>query len=174
MKEIESWKDIEGFKGRYSVSNLGRVRSNFRIKGPRNTIKTNTIILKQGISNSGYSRVNLHSDGKQRCYSVHRLVAKAFIPNPEAKPQTNHKNGIKTDNRLENLEWATRSENQRHRYNELGKKGGQMRMVIDLHTGIYYESVTELSNILGVKMKTLYRRMRYGQTYCQYKIIYDE
>lgn len=60
--------------------------------------------------------VNLHNDSIQKKYSVHRLVAKAFIPNPENKPQINHINGLKHDNRIENLEWCTHSENMIHKY----------------------------------------------------------
>lgn len=70
---------------------------------------------------SGYARLPLHNHGKCKRFSVHRLVAIAFIPNLENKPQVNHINGIKTDNRIENLEWATHSENMRHAHDVLGK-----------------------------------------------------
>ena len=74
------------------------------------------------ISKNGSYIVVLHKEGKIFAKSVHRLVAKAFIPNPENKPEVNHINGIKTDNRVENLEWATRSENEIHAYRILGNK----------------------------------------------------
>ena len=77
------------------------------------------LILVKG--NTGYLRVCLHKNKKQFNKSVHRLVAKAFIPNPENKPYINHKNGIKTDNRVENLEWCTQSENSKHAYRILGR-----------------------------------------------------
>ena len=70
----------------------------------------------------GYYEVGLRKNGIKKYYLVHRLVAQEFIPNPENKPQINHKNGIKTDNFIENLEWVTNSENILHAYRVLGRK----------------------------------------------------
>lgn len=96
---MEYWKDIRGFEGLYQVSNKGRVRN-----------KRTSRILKIKY-NKGYARVGLSKEGKMYFKSVHRLVAEAFIPNPQNKPQVDHINTIRDDNRVENLEWVTAKEN---------------------------------------------------------------
>ena len=116
----EVWKDVSIYKG-YQVSNLGRVR---RLKdvitvvdNKRTYQKTiNEKVLKPTINNCGYSCVwlrDLNNKEKRYC-KVHRLVAEAFLPSLAENLDVNHINGIKTDNRLENLEWSTRSENVKH------------------------------------------------------------
>jgi len=111
MEEV--WKDIAGFEGCYQVSNLGNVKSLYRLVGCAFGAKKSTPekILKGVSSKHGYLFVNV---GKNK--TIHRLVALAFIPNPDNKPCINHINGIKSDNRLDNLEWCTYSENTTHSY----------------------------------------------------------
>lgn len=130
MKEI--WKNIEGFESRYQVSSFGRVRSLARIRGANvgGSYFQKQKILKLVEKNTGYAQVNLPKNGKWKVYLVHRIVAHHFIPLIHGKIQVNHKNGVKTDNRVENLEWCTPSENGLHSYKVLkntiwqkGKKG---------------------------------------------------
>ena len=111
--EEEVWKDIPGYTGSYQASNLGRVRSLDRVVtnnlGVERRIKGQ--VLAQEEMHDGYKKVPLSQNGKVRKRPVHRLVAKAFIPNPKRLPIINHKNEIKDDNRVSNLEWCTQSYN---------------------------------------------------------------
>ena len=125
MKEI--WKDIEGYEGLYQVSNMGRVKSLERTVwcglngGCYRAIPER--IIKPSKDNYGYLVVNLWEDGKMKTYKVHRLVATAFIPNPNNLPVINHKNEIKNDNKVDNLEWCSVLYN--NTYNDKAKKTGK-------------------------------------------------
>lgn len=104
---MENWKDVPGYEGLYAISDLGNIKSFYTNK-----------ILKPSIDKFGYCRFSATKNKKQKTLRIHRLVGELFIPNPENKPQINHKNGIKTDNSKDNLEWVTDSENKKHAYQE--------------------------------------------------------
>ena len=107
MQEV--WKSIEGYEGKYEISSLGRVKSLTDKNG-----KKRELILKPRVSKNGYLYLNLWESSKGRAKKIHRLVAEAFLPNPENLPVVNHLNCVKTDNRVENLEWTTHSGNALH------------------------------------------------------------
>ena len=113
----EVWKDIDGFDSKYSISNLGRVRINYRVIknqfGYREIRKVEKY-MKPCLDKRGYYTVNLRSEGKNLHTWLHRLIAKAFILNPKDLPEINHKNGITGDYRIENLEWIDRKGNIKH------------------------------------------------------------
>lgn len=118
--EKEIWKDIEGYEGLYQVSNLGNVRSvSLRGKGIGKGRSRQGKLLKPALSD-GYPFVVLSIDGKGKKCLIHRLVAKAFIPNPNNLPCVNHKSEIRTENFVENLEWCTYKYN--NNYKEKGKR----------------------------------------------------
>lgn len=119
MKEV--WKDIPEFEGYYQVSNLGRVRSlNRIIRDGRNKFKGS--IMKLTLDKKGYLRVRFSKNNIKTSFKVHRLVARAFIPNSDNKPEVNHKDLNKANNHIYNLEWISTKENSRHYFkSELAK-----------------------------------------------------
>lgn len=138
----EVWRVIKLYDN-YSVSTNGSVRSDIRRK-----------VLHQYEDKDGYLKVALSSHSVQKRFLVHRLVAEAFIPNPEGKPCINHKDGNKQNNCVENLEWCTLSENQRHRRYVL--KSG-LRKVTCVETGAMYESLVEAAKLNGLHAPNIIR-----------------
>lgn len=110
------WKGVEGFEDRYKVSDLGEIKSlDFfdswgRLRKGR--------ILKVPLDKRGYPRVSISKGGLKKAFRIHRLVATAFIPNPENLPQVNHKDGNKLNNHVDNLEWCDNSHNVQHAYSK--------------------------------------------------------
>ena len=134
---IEIWKDIVGFEGEFQVSNLGAVRSLTRYVQQVNrwgqvvSRIQHGRVLKPKSDKNGYQHINGVMERKGSTVCVHRMVALAFIPNPENKPQVNHIDGEVKNNRVENLEWCTNSENHIHAFKVLGRKanGGPKKPV---------------------------------------------
>ena len=129
----------------YEVSICGMVRNVNRKR-----------ILKPSVSNVGYYYVNLYKNIKVKKHTIHRLVAEAYVDNVNNYKMVNHINGIKADNRIENLEWVTASQNIQHAFDTGLKKPSVTRLVLDTATGIFYESVTEAAKYYNVNMKTLH------------------
>lgn len=114
----EEWKDIVGYEGIYRVSNQGKVLSlNYGPKGKNHFINNSERVMRQTKSNCGYLQVMLYKDGKPKVKYVHRLVAEAFIEKVDGMNQVNHKDGDKTNNSVENLEWVSARQNTRHAIN---------------------------------------------------------
>ncbi len=143
-EEIEQWADVNGYEGTYKVSDRARVK---RVDG-----KSEHLLGCHTNAKNGYVYVALSKNGKRKSVRLHRLVAEAFIPNPNKKPQVNHIDGNKANNVCSNLEWTTASENQLHRYNVLKKSGGgrppvKVRCV---ETGEEYGTIAEVTRATGI------------------------
>lgn len=161
----EEWRPVVGFEEDYEVSSLGRVRSIDRVRECISKYGKPYIQHYKGRDKKlldswdGYLETHLqhYENGESRNYyaRVHRLVADAFIPNPDNKPQVNHKNGNKKDNRVENLEWVTEAENTQHAIKELHgnwvhKYGACTDIRVKcLNTGQWFNTLTEASRAVG-------------------------
>lgn len=152
----EEWRPVVGYDnryvGRYEVSNLGNVRS-LRYRG-HDCIKQ---LPQHGQTlDDRYKTVTLFSpDWKRHAISVHQLVAKAFIPNPNEYREVNHIDGDPSNNRVDNLEWCSRSQNITHAYRVLGSNMGNKKKVICVETGRVFTSGVVASKWLGLKMNSV-------------------
>jgi hypothetical protein len=152
----EQWRPVAEYEGFYEVSNHGRVRSIDRVimsRSPAGGLcehRRKGHIKKQANDKDGYKLVTFCRDGKEKMRKVHILVAEAFLgPRPEWSTMINHKNKDAADNRVENLEWSNNGHNKRHA-NARHLYAGAMR------------SCTELSEIAGIQLATIYRRLKLG------------
>jgi len=156
---MEIWKEIKGFEGKYDVSNLGRVKS-FQKETRRGQR-----ILKPRNTPDGYPSCSLCKNGTVKRATVHRLVAEAFIPNPENKPEVNHINGIKTDNRIENLEWCTHQENIQHAFDsglKISPKGeGHYKSKFNNEQIAFIRHLKELDPLLNIALLSRIMGMNY-------------
>lgn len=132
---VEEWKDIPGYDGEYRVSNLGRVIS----------VKSGCV-LKPMDEGHGYLIVHLWRERKKKAARVHRLVAEAFVPNPEGKPQVNHMDCNRKNNMAGNLEWCTARENREHSV-RMGRAARQRAVVMD--DSILFDSIHQASRATG-------------------------
>lgn len=130
MKEV--WKDINGYEGKYEISNLGRIRS---LKNNCGNNRKEPLILKQSTDKRGYLRVGLSKNNKQKLFLMHRLVAQAFIPNLKNLPQVNHKDENKQNNNVINLEWCNNKYNINYgtRKEKISEKFGRKILQFDLN-----------------------------------------
>jgi hypothetical protein len=121
---MEIWKPVVGYEGLYEVSSEGRVKRVARVQPwGKSTRRVDEKIIKSCNYNGDYKALHLSKDGKKSNKKVYRLVAEAFIPNPENRQTVNHKNGIHYDDRVDNLEWATFKENNDHKIHVLKRPG---------------------------------------------------
>ena len=135
---MEEWRDIKGYEGKYQVSNLGRVKSL-----PKKGNGKKEVILKPRPDGKGYGMVALYKHRKVNHFKIHRIVAEAFIPNPNNYPQVNHKDENKTNNRVENLEWCSNEYN--HNYGTRNKRVGKAlsKKTLCITTGEVFNSMRE-------------------------------
>ena len=159
----EVWKPVIGYEDIYEVSNMGRVKSCERtVRSKHNSVRgVSERILKPCKTTYGYLEVRLYKNRVAKMHKVHRLVAKAFIPNDDLFADTiNHIDEDKTNNRVENLEWMSRDDN--IRYSTLGSKSSCAKPVRCIETGQVFGSQTEASRLLGLNRNAVVNSIRQG------------
>ncbi len=145
----EIWKDITGYEGRYQVSNFGRVKRLLK--------NGNEKFLSGKKDKDGYIEIILSANQRKKYFRLHRLVADAFIPNPENKPQINHKDRNKKNNSVANLEWVTCSENVVHSF-ETGRKIYKRPIVQytkNMEVVSYWNSIREAGRSLNIAVNNI-------------------
>jgi hypothetical protein len=172
MQEV--WRDIIGYEGLYQVSNIGNVKG---------IIKT----LKPNKTSKGYLHISLYKNRISKTFKLHRIVAQNFISNPENKLEVNHMDGNKLNNKIDNLEWNTRFENNKHAIDNkliiVPQKGSgywnkkyrgessRKKCVIDLENGIYYDCMKDAADAKSITYSQLKNRL-HGRTFNNTSIRY--
>jgi hypothetical protein len=165
---VENWKPVPGWEGLYEVSDMGRVRSlafmqRYLLRNGKPAFrKTAERILAVQSNNRGYRMVKLNRNGKSFGFLVHRLVAAAFLPNPDGLPEVNHKDGVKENCCVGNLEWCTRSRNKQHAVS--CGLNTQAIAVIDPTTGALYPSISQAAKGAKVAHRTV--RAKFERVTC--------
>ena len=174
---MEQWRDIEGYEGLYQVSNEGRVKALGRTIVYKNghKYKYDEHLMRIIVDQEGYCYVGLNAGGKQKRFRVHRLVANAFIPNPDNLPEINHKNECTTDNSVENIEWCDHTYNINFgtRNKRVGKQYEKKvyQYSIDGELLRVFDSLTDAANFNGcdiANISTGCRDVKKGVTRCGY------
>ena len=164
LKEI--WRPVVGYEDLFEVSTRGRVRSK----------KTGKIkIASKGAG--GYVKIKITKNYSQRLLSVHRLVAEAFLEKPDGKNEVNHKDGDKTNNCADNLEWVTKSENMNHAYRtglQRTTRNGKVKSVVCLNDGKFFGTISEASEYYGVSKSQIYWCCRRESSKCKVRFRYGE
>jgi len=162
----EVWLPVKGYEGIYEISSKGRLKSLDRLVdnyGGKTLFKGG--IRKQSLDSYGYVRYNMSKNSKTKGCFGHRLVAEHFIDNPEMKPQVNHINGIKTDNRVENLEWSTPFENIKHSI-EMGLQN------VNKGEDVHFSVLTE-NQVREIREKYKPRKYTFKQLGLEYGVCYQ-
>lgn len=153
---MNEFRDIKGFEGKYQASSDGHIYSLNYHREKRKKM------LKERLNIYGYPYIGLMEGKKVRSFLVHGLIAKTFIPNPEQKPQVNHKDGVKTNNNISNLEWVTNKENIQHSWKVLNKKasGKPYVRVKIVETGEVFEAISECARSIGTNWRNVQATVR--------------
>lgn len=177
-------KNVIGYEGLYLIDNLGNIVSLPKIQGRR--LHNKYKILNAKVNKFGYKEVTLTKNGVAKTLLLHRLVAQHFVPNPNGLPCVNHKNGIKIDNRIENLEWCTKRQNTKHAFdNNLGgfkvraiknleswnRSHAYLKIVLEKDGNIYeFQSSFDASQFVGATRDDITRAIKTGQHCRGYKV----